>query len=280
MVIDRKELLAKLHQLPSLPLVLQELVASFSDANMDTVLLAHRIEHDQGLSAKVLRMANSSFYGLPRKVGSIQDAVTVLGFDTVRSLVLSAGIIRHIPSSSGGSFDRQAYWSRCYRIATISQSLSKTIQQGQNFAFTTGMFCEIGQLALDLCIPQQFAELLRQQANSQSSLVELEQSELGFDHFELGADIVRMWNFPQEIELIIRHWNNPELQTTCDPLACVAHIAATLENGVMNDEVIAELSRTWCARIQMPWEEIKANLPLAEHHEGFCQEDHEHLTDH
>ena len=84
MTADRKEILAKLHKLPSLPAVLQELIASLNDADMDTTLLAHQIERDQGLSAKVLRMANSSFYGLPRKVGSIHDAVTVLGFDTVR----------------------------------------------------------------------------------------------------------------------------------------------------------------------------------------------------
>ena len=79
MLTDRKELLNKLRQLPSLPLVLQELILSFKNSNLDTVSLAHTIEHDQGLSAKVLRIANSSFYGLPRKVGSIRDAVTYSG---------------------------------------------------------------------------------------------------------------------------------------------------------------------------------------------------------
>ena len=221
---NRKELLAKLHQLPSLPFVLQELIASFNNANLDTVSLAHKIEHDQGLSAKVLRMANSSFYGLSRKVGSIQDAITVLGFDTVRSLVLSAGIIRAFPPTPDNHFDRQVYWQHSYRVAAISKILAKNLRQGTELAFTAGMFCEIGQIVLDVCIPQQFSELLRQQANSKSSLIELEQTGLGFDHYEIGADLVHIWNFPLEIELLIRNWNKPESQTTPDPLGCGAGV--------------------------------------------------------
>ena len=77
-----------------MPLVVQEVMASFRNPNVGSAILAHKIELDQGLSSRVLRVANSSFYGLSREVGSIQDAVTVLGFDTVRSLVVSAGFTR------------------------------------------------------------------------------------------------------------------------------------------------------------------------------------------
>jgi HD-like signal output (HDOD) protein len=270
-LVDRKVLLSKLHQLPSLPLVLQELIASFSNADLDTASLAHKIEHDQGLSAKVLRMANSSFYGLTRKVGSIQDAVTVLGFDTVRSLVLSTGIIRLFPPSPDSLFDRQAYWQHCFRVATISKGLAQNLQQGQQLAFTAGMFCEIGQLVLDLCIPQQFSELLQKQASSELSLIELERSELGFDHFDIGADIIRLWNFPLEIEQLIRYWNTPELQTTPNPLTCVVHIATLLDSGVTGDELMSKMSETWCAHLKLTWEQIEANLPDSEQLEGFYQ---------
>ena len=279
MPVDRKELLHKLRQLPSLPSILQELIASFNNANLDTVSLAHKIEHDQGLSAKVLRMANSSFYGLPRKVGSIQDAVTVLGFDTVRSLVLSAGIIQIFPPTPGSLFNRQEYWQRSYRIATISKALSKNLQQGQDFAFTAGMFCEIGQIVLDLCIPQEFSGLLQRQADSGSNLVELELSELGFDHFEIGADVVRLWNFPPEIEQLIRHWNEPEVQAASNPLACVVHIAASLGNGDVTEESISKLSQAWCERIPITQEQIRANLPPFEQLENFFQHDSSSLLE-
>ncbi len=273
MLVDRKELLSKLHQLPSLPQVLQELIASFNNADLDTITLAHKIEHDQGLSAKVLRMANSSFYGLTRKVGSIQDAVTVLGFDSVRSLVLSTGMIRTFPPTPDSLFDRQVYWQRCYRVATISKSLARNLGQGKQLAFIAGMFCEIGQLILDLCIPQQFSELLRQQASSKLGLIELERSQLGFDHFEIGADILHIWNFPLELEQLTRNWNNPELQTTFDPLTCVVHIAASVENGIIGESLISELSQTWCSRLELTWAQIAANLPDPKHMEDFYQPD-------
>ena len=269
MIFDRKEMLAKLHGLPSLPEVLQELITSLNNPDMDTTMLAHKIERDQGLSAKVLRMANSSFYGLPRKVGSIQDAVTVLGFDTVRSLVLTSGMIGLFPPLPGSVFDRQSYWKRCYRIATLSKALGSNLESDKQLAFTAGMFCEIGQLLLDLCIPRQFFEILKQQAHSELSLIELEESLLGFNHFDIGADIIHIWNFPLAIEQLIRNWTRTDSQTRFDPLECVVHIAASVESGVIGEELIAELSQTWCARMHVSWAQIEATLPDANGVEAF-----------
>ena len=269
MTADRKEILAKLHKLPSLPAVLQELIASLNDADMDTTLLAHQIERDQGLSAKVLRMANSSFYGLPRKVGSIHDAVTVLGFDTVRSLVLSTGMISMFPPNPDSAFDRQSYWKQCYRIATISKALAKHLEHGKQLAFTAGMFCEIGKLLLDLCIPQQFSSILEQQEQTELSLIELEEAQLGFNHYDIGADIIHMWNFPLAIEQLVRNWANVDSQYKFLPLECVVHIAAAVESGHIGEELKATLSKTWCARMQVTWPEIEVMLPDATSVEAF-----------
>ncbi|MFA5810324.1 MAG: HDOD domain-containing protein [Thermoleophilia bacterium] len=261
MTLSQNDVIARLRQLPSLPLIVQEVIASFNDADLDTTTLAHKIAHDQGLSAKVLRVANSTFYGLPRKVGSVQDAVMVLGFDTVRSLVLSAGMVQAFPSSPGSLFDRQAYWQRCFRVAALSKALAKELRQGQQLAFTAGMFYDIGQLVLDLCIPQQFAELLQQQKTSGSGLAELERAELGFNHADVGAELIRLWNFPPEIERVARYWQQPECQTNYDPLVCVVHTAALLESGLNGDELMTRLSQTWCGRMQMTWARIEACLP-------------------
>ncbi len=160
----RKAILSRLHQLPTLPAVVQEVIASFQNEALDTVSLAEKITQDQGLSAKVLRVANSSFYGLSRKVSSIQDAIVVLGFDTVRSLVLSAGMMKAFPPTPGSLFDRQAYWQHSFRVAATAKALAKHLQQGQQLAFTSGIFCDVGKLVLDLCAPQQFAEVLKRHA--------------------------------------------------------------------------------------------------------------------
>lgn len=261
MPIDRQEILTKLHQLPSLPLLLQEIIASFSDPNLDTTLLAQKISRDQGLSAKILRVANSSFYGLSRKVGSIPDAIVVLGFDTVRSLALSAGMVNAFPPAVGGAFDRNAYWQRSFHVATLSKALAHNLGHMQQVAFTSGMFYDIGLLVLDLCIPQQFAKLLQQHCTSGLDLIELERSELGFDHADIGAELLRLWNFPEEIELLVRHWRTAEPHPSFNPLMCIVHAAALLESGASPDELFAKLSKIWGSRIPVTRESIEACLP-------------------
>src|SRR4030065_1666415 len=104
----KHNLVANFHNPPAIPAVVQEIIASFRDANLDIPTLARKIAQDQALSAKALRVANSSFYGLPRKVGSIQDAVMVVGFNSMRSVVLSAGFMHAFPHTPGNSFDRHA----------------------------------------------------------------------------------------------------------------------------------------------------------------------------
>lgn len=259
--ISKKEIIAKLRQLPSLPSIVQEVIASFGDADWDTASLAHKIAQDQGLSAKVLRVANSSFYGLPRKVGSIQDAVVVLGFDTVRSLVLSAGMVHAFSPSPGSLFDRQAYWQRSFRVAAIARALAKNFRQDQQLAFTAGTFYDIGQLVLDLCVPERFSALLVRHATTDLLLLEAERTELGFDHAEIGAEVVRLWNFPQEIEQVVHYWRRPEQQEAFDPLVCLVHIAASLESGASGEDLIAGLSKTACGGMPITWERIEACLP-------------------
>ena len=261
--ISKKGLIAQLNQLPSLPVIVQEVIASFNVADLDSAALANKIAQDQGLSARVLRVANSTFYGLPRKVGSIQDSIAVLGFDSLRSLVLSAGVAQVFPVTPGSLFDRQAYWRRSYRVAAIAQALAKHHKQDPQLAFTAGMFHDIGQLVLDLCITQQFAGLLRQQAESGLELMEVERSELGFDHAEIGAEIVRRWNFPQEIERVVRHCHQPASATTVFPLVCVVHAAILLEDGICGADLSARMSQAGCDQMQTDWDSIEACLPPA-----------------
>lgn len=261
MTMDQDVILAKMHQLPSLPLAVQAVIASFSDPNLDTVSLAQKIAQDQGLSARVLRVANSPFYGLPRKIGSIQDAVMVLGFDTVRSLVMSAGMVQAFSASAGSTFDRQAYWQRSFRVAITVKALATQLHQGAELAFTAGMFYDIGQLVLDLCMPQQFSGLLQQQAESGLDLIEIEQSALGFDHAQIGAELIRLWNFPPEIEQVVRDWRHPE--RSANPLPGIIHIAVLVESGLTAEALMTKLPEQLIERMTLTWARIESCLPSA-----------------
>lgn len=258
------EVLARLHQLPMLSVVVQEVIASFKDDHLDRFSLACKISQDQGLSAKVLRVANSPFYGLSRKVGSVQDAVLVMGFDAIRSLALSAGIVLAFPCSPDNRFDRRAFWLRSFRVACYTQALAKHMNQDpQQDAFTIGMFHDIGQLVLDVCMPEQFAAMLAQQETSGLNLIEIEQSELGFDHALIGAEMARHWNFPQKIEHAIRYWRMPEHEPF-EISTGMVHVAVLLEEGLRGEALINRLSKTLCDRLQLSWGRIEAGMPEQE----------------
>lgn len=221
------EILANLHQLPSIPAVVQELIASFDDPDLDSQHLAQKIGQDQALAARVLRVANSAFYGLPRQVGSIQEAVTVLGFGTVRSLVLSAGFVGAFLASETACIDRKQHWQRSLATATLARALARCLRQDGEMAFSAGLLLDIGVMVLDICDHERFASLWEGAGGEENALVEAERATLGFDHAELGAEVARRWKFPPAIEDAIRCHYQPQ-QSPFRTLVGIVQAAALL----------------------------------------------------
>lgn len=260
---DKNAILDKLHQLPAMPLVVREVMSSFRNPNVGSAIMAQKIEVDQGLSARVLRVANSSFYGLSREVGSIQDAVTVLGFDTVRSLVVSAGFTHAFPPTKDALFDRHAYWMRSFRVASYTESLAQCLGIARQLSFTSGLFHDVGQLVLSICIPDKFADILARQKASGVSLVEVEQLVLGFSHAEIGAEMARRWNFPPEIEHAINYWRSPQHEPF-EPITGMVYVAVGLENGLKEAALIGSIPAKVREHLKISWERIERTLPSPE----------------
>ncbi len=262
--ITKNTILDKLHQLPAMPQVVQEVMDSFKNPNVGSAILAHKIELDQGLSSRVLRVANSSFYGLAREVGSIQDAVTVLGFDTVRSLVVSAGFMHaFFESGSADQFDRHAYWMRNFRVASYTESLAQCLGGMRQLSFTSGLFHDVGLLVMSICVPEKFAELLVQQKASGLSLVEVERAALGFDHAVIGAEMAKRWNFPPKIEHAIHYWRTPE-STAFEPITGMVYVAVLLESGLTGEALINRVPKSLRDRLQLTWDRIEPCMPETE----------------
>ena len=197
-------------------------------------------------------------------VGSVHEATLVLGFNSIRSMALSAALMLAFPHSASGLFDRRTYWLRSFRVACYTQALAKCLGQNQEAAFTVGMFYDIGQLVLDVCIPEQFERMLAQQKDSGLSLIEIEQSELGFDHALIGAEMARHWNFPAEIEHAIYYWRTPEREPFEWNVGMV-HVAVLLETGLRGEELIGQIPATLCHRMRLTWEGIQAGIPERNH---------------
>lgn len=192
----RAEIRSGLARLSSLSPAVQAILPRLGDDTFDVNELGRMVAQDPILAARVLRLANSPFYGLSRQVSSLQEAVVVLGFSNLRSMVLSAGLI--------GSFDDSAAVSHSLATAAAARSLAKPLKLDQGMAFTAGLLHNLGALLLRHFAPDHWQTLASEPTETAATQLLKERETFGFDHCELGAEIAADWCFPVEIQQAIR----------------------------------------------------------------------------
>ena len=139
---------ATVRELPPLPAVVTELIESLGHDELRSDDLARKISLDQALSAKTLRLANSSFYGMTRSIGSIQEAITILGLRTVRTVVMAAGVTGSFRRPPDIGFDFDAFWRHSIGTALACQALAREVGLEPDIGFTVGLMHDIGRVAL------------------------------------------------------------------------------------------------------------------------------------
>lgn len=218
-------------KLPSLPAVVVELLQSLGNEDVDTAQLAQQIARDQALVAKMLRVANSSFYGLQGKVNSIGDAIVVLGLRGVRTLATAAAVTGAFGSGQHPGFDFRIFWRHSIAIALCARALARHMKMSEDNAFTAGLLHDIGRLVLASCYPRQLAAVLAFQHENDCLLLDAEHAVLGIDHAQIGQVLTERWKFPPLMcEVIARH--HQPVGSDCPGLACVIHVADALAHAL------------------------------------------------
>ncbi|MBB5862973.1 HD-like signal output (HDOD) protein [Xanthomonas arboricola] len=195
----------QLHTLPTVPKVAQELIARFDDPATNIDVLAHSIERDPVIAAKVLRLANSArFHGL-RDSTSVEDAAMRLGFNTLRTLVLASAMTGAFRAGPG--FDLKAFWRHSFEVAGICRLLARQHGLDPETAFTCGMMHNIGELLIQSGAPD-YASRINHESSSAAHAAE-ETLQLGFGYPEVGAELVRRWQLPAVIQEAIAYQVRP-----------------------------------------------------------------------
>jgi len=191
-MIELSQLFSNVKQLPVLPILLLELMESFSDENIRVEDIAKKIGMDQSLSAKVIRMANSAAYRRGKGVESIEEAVIRLGFNQVRSIVVATSLSNIFPETP--SFDKNKFWEDTFIAANITKLLAKHANINQETAFTCAMMHNIGELLLQILKPEECSLVAMAIENGEPRL--LAQREIfGFDYSQVGAKLAKFWDF-------------------------------------------------------------------------------------
>ncbi|WP_374347396.1 HDOD domain-containing protein [Chitinimonas sp.] len=227
-----------LGRLPMVPKVVQELLASFErdDSNVDAIV--EQVSHDQVLSAKVLRLANSSRMSGGRPAKSIDDAVVRLGFDNLRMLVVAGGMAGMKVESS--SFDRKAFWLHSFQTGNVARWLAKLAKLDANTAYTCGLLHNIGELLIHIALPQEMSKIDKMVVAG-TDRVQVENMVLGLNLATVGGELARRWQFPAEIQRAITQHQNPAAFDEFEPYAGVVALAnlltAQFDAGLANADI-------------------------------------------
>ncbi|NRR28650.1 HDOD domain-containing protein [Oxalobacteraceae bacterium] len=204
------DVIKSIHALPSLPAVVAELLASVEQEDIDMHALAAKLALDQGLSAKTLRLANSSFYGMPAKVTSIQQAIAVLGIHSIRTLVTACSVTAGFPPGGNSEFDFEAFWRHAIGTAVCARLLAPRLRQSPETAFTAALLHDLGTLVLATRFPDDYRQVEAWRIEHDSSTSAAQQAVFGLDHAGVGSALAAYWKFPLAIqEAVASHHCDP-----------------------------------------------------------------------
>ena len=205
---DFQDLLARVQELQPLPAVALRLIAMADDGRFSAEHLADTVRVDPALTLRVLRLANSPFFGLPRRITSLREGVVLLGFREVRALALSACVLDPAVREALGraGIDYDAFWINSVVVGFFAQALAMADTMDQDQAFTAGLVHNIGRLAL----AQHCSDALRAAAiearETGAPIHEIQERALGYTDAEVGATIADSWGFPVPlVEAIANH---------------------------------------------------------------------------
>lgn len=218
--------------LPGLPPLIAGLLADLEHADdLNFSILAQRICADQGLALRMLRLANSSFYGLSGRVASIDDAIVVLGLRTLYTLVLNVAAMRAITRPPCAGFDEMAFWRHSISVAVAARALATVCRKNPDIAFTHGLLHDIGQLLLASCFPNEYRQVIVRTDGCAVMRLEIERALLGVEHAQAGALLAAQWGLPSEFAAAIAQHHAPESEA-----ADLLHLADILAHALMEDD--------------------------------------------
>ena len=210
-----KDISGKIGKLPTLPGVAMQILQAMRGESPDIREISEIISSDAPLSAKVLQMVNSPFYGLSNKITSVHQAMVYLGLNTVRNLALSFSLLKTFAPKKNNSFD-YVQFSKDSLVGAVAAKLitEKINRQSGESAFFLGLLQNIGMLIMAESMPDQYEEVVRKMKSGGASWHEIESKLLGMNHMEVGEYVAQTWGLPATITVPIGFHHFP------DRLAC------------------------------------------------------------
>ena len=210
----KKKTITGISNLPTLPEVATRLMQMVNDPDTSAADAAKVISRDVGITSKVLRMANSAFYGIPRTITTVQNAVVLLGMKVVNSLVLSVSVGEIFPSKDANvKLERKAFWTHSLACAVAGKLIAQKIKRPHlvdpEESFCSGLLHDIGKLVLDNYFVEEYVQAKNDAQQKNESLYETEKVFFGYTHTDVGDWLTSKWELPRDLRIPIIYHHQP-----------------------------------------------------------------------
>ncbi len=227
-----EELVAHCSSLVSLPGVYLQVKKVIDDPDATMADLSAAISIDPGMTAMVLKLVNSAFYGMPRKIETISRAVGILGMQPLHDLVLAVSVTKTFGGLSQQVMNMNVFWANSFFSGLAARELArKCFLIDSERMFVEGLLRDIGHLLLYQHLPEQAEEALRKSRETGEPVYVIEQGLMGFDYTEVGQAIVDIWELPKNLGEAIRHQHNPSGTPDYQFEAALLNLAGTLTDA-------------------------------------------------
>ncbi|MDQ7779473.1 MAG: HDOD domain-containing protein [Planctomycetota bacterium] len=243
-----KRVVDKIMGLPTLPTILQNINKLMMNPKTSAKEVAQLVSNDPAITAKILRVVNSSFYGFPNRINTVTHAIVILGFNTIKSIVLSTSIFDVFKKSPTATlFDREAFWRHSIACGAAAKVLAKRagFTVLEEF-FIAGLLHDVGKIVIDQHVHEDFVKIMETCMSKSLLMIEAEQEVLGTTHAEVGSWLCQKWNLAKGLVECLGCHHNPPLASDSPKHVAIIHIAdilvRALQLGSGGDRRIPQVS--------------------------------------
>lgn len=259
--INLQSVIADLGNLPAAPAVVTQLAECLGRDEVDPRTVARLIAQDPVLAAKCLSLANSSVYGLQRRVATIQDALSVVGQQAIATMVSSMAVAGRFQQLQIPGYELRNFWLHSVCTALVARALAKHSRVNPDTAFIAGLLHDIGKLALASRFPEHFSRVIEYQRREDIRAIDAEKKMLGFTHAQIGEAVAEEWKFSAEVARAVAGHHEPEAHPA-STLTSLIHVANVLSHTLCfasdEDDLAPRISEFAFDRLCLDWSDVKA----------------------
>ena len=268
---ELSRIIRNIRDLPTLPRTILKITETINHPKSSASDLAGIITNDQVLTARLLRLVNSSFYGFPQKISTVTTAIVLLGFDAIRNLLLTSSVFDLFSNNKKTKTAvMDAYWDHSFGCALGAKVIGEFLRYEKvEELFVAGLLHDIGKIVEMIFLPDGFSSVASMVNEQNILFITAEERVLGYTHAEIGKLLAEKWNLPPKLIHIIACHHDPGLAGAFAREAAIVHLSdilcRALNIGSGGDNKMPLLNREGWERLQL---EVSSIEPIMERIEG------------